>query len=195
MTERRLLLLAPLLVQVLMAAPLGAAPTVSLAETVMAQVAALPSRTADFVEEKHLSSLTVPLVSRGHLAFTRPDHLEQDTETPKPERLVIEGDQLTITQDGEAPRTVSLDEHPALRALADTLRATLAGDLTALRRLYAIEEQGTLQVWRLLLVPRAPALRRALARVTLDGSEAELRQIDIQQANGDEQRLTIVASK
>jgi hypothetical protein len=82
-----------------------------------------------------------------------------------------------------------------LQAVADTLRATLAGDLVVLRRLYAIEEQGTPQAWRLLLMPHEQSLRRVLARVTLDGSEAELRQIVIQQANGDEQRLTIVAPK
>lgn len=190
MTDGRAALLAPLL-----ALSLVAAQPASLAEAVMAQMAALPSRSAGFVEEKHLSSLATPLISRGHLSFTRPAHLEKDTEAPKPERLIIDGDQLTITEGGEAPRAVSLDEHPALQAVADTLRATLAGDLVVLRRLYAIEEQGTPQAWRLLLMPHEQSLRRVLARVTLDGSEAELRQIVIQQANGDEQRLTIVAPK
>jgi len=186
MADRRSLLLAPLLAPLLAAAP--AAP---LAEAVMAQLAALPSRTTRFVEEKRLASLTAPLVSRGRLVFIRPAHLEKDTEAPKPERLVIDGDQLTIAEAGEAPRTVALDEHPALRALADTLRAALMGDLATLRRIYAIEEQGTMQAWRLMLVPHAPALRGALARVTLDGGGAELRQIVIQQANGDAQRLTL----
>jgi outer membrane lipoprotein-sorting protein len=184
--ERRPLLLA------LAALPLlAAAPSASLAETIMAQLAALPSRSTGFVEEKRLASLTAPLISRGRLVFVRPAHLEQDTEAPKPERLVIDGDELTITTDGEAPRRIALDAHPALRALADTLRAALAGDLATLRRLYAIEEQGTMQAWRLLLVPNAAPLRRALARVTLDGSGAGLRQIVIQQANGDSQRLLL----
>ena len=186
MADRRNLLLAPLLAPLL-----AAAAALPLAEAVMAQLAALPSRTTRFVEEKRLTSLTTPLVSRGRLVFIRPSHLEKQTEAPKPERLVIDGDLLTIAEDGEAPRTVALDEHPALRALADTLRATLMGDLAALRRIYAIEEQGTLQAWRLMLVPLAPALRRNLARVTLDGNGAVLRQIVIQQANGDAERLTL----
>jgi outer membrane lipoprotein-sorting protein len=190
MIDRRLRLLAPLLT--LSAMPAQAA---SLAEMVMTQAAAIPSRSTDFVEEKRLASLTAPLISRGRLAFTRPSHLEKNTEAPKPEHLVIDGDRLTITEDREAPRTVSLDEHPALRALADTLRATLSGDLAALRRIYAIEEQGSPQSWRLVLVPRDLALRRTLARVTLDGSEADLRQIVIQQTNGDEQRLIMSVQK
>jgi outer membrane lipoprotein-sorting protein len=187
MADRR----APLLVLLLLLLVSGAAHAASLAETVMAQLAAQPSRAASFVEEKRLSSLTAPLVRSGRLLFTRPARLEQDTEAPRPERLVIDGDQLTITEGGEAPRSVALDDHPALRALADTLRATLAGDLTTLRRLYAIEEQGTPATWRLLLTPSQPALRRVLARVTLDGGEAAIRQIVIQYNNGDAQRLTI----
>lgn len=186
MADRRSLLTAPLLV-----ALLAAAPAVPLAEAVMAQQAGLPSRSIGFVEEKHLASLTAPLVSRGRLVFIRPAHLEKDTAAPKPERLVIDGDRLTIAEDSAAPRTVALDEHPVLRAIADTLRAALLGDLATLRRLYAIEEQGSRQEWRLMLMPRAPALRRALARVTLDGDGADLRQIVIQQENGDTDRLTL----
>lgn len=175
-------------------------PAGSLAETVMAQLAGLPSRRASFVEEKRLASLAAPLVSRGELVFTpasgvTPAHLEKDTATPRPERLAIDGEQLTITDADGAQRLVSLDEHPALRALADTLRAALAGDLATLRRIYAIEEQGTPQAWRLLLVPSDRSLRRMLARVTLDGSNAELRQLVIQQANGDEQRLLIQGAR
>lgn len=164
----------------------------SLAEAVMAQLAAQPARATDFTEEKRLSSLAAPLVSHGRLSFVPPARLEKDTVAPRPERLVIDGDQLTIASDNQAPRTVALDEHPALRTLADTLRAVLAGDLTTLRRLYTIEEQGSPAAWRLLLVPNQPSLRRALARVTLDGvTDGRIRQIVIQQANGDEQRLIL----
>jgi len=190
MADRKLLLV------VLLATVLPAvADAASLAEDIMARMAALPSRSTNFVEEKRLTSLIAPLISCGRLVFTpaagpSAARLEQDTEAPKPERVVIDGDQLTIAQSDGAPRTLSLDDYPALRTLADTLRAALAGDLATLRRLYAIEEQGTMQAWRLMMVPRDAALRRVLARVTLDGSGAELRQIDIQ-SDGDEQRLTI----
>ena len=187
MIERVALVLAALLLPT-------RAHAASLAETVMAGLAGQPSREAGFTEEKRLASLTEPLVSRGRLVFVRPARLEKITQTPKPELLVINGETITVTADGQAARTVSLDEHPALRALADTLRATLAGDLATLRRIYDIEEQGTPDAWRLLLVPIRPAMRRALARVTLDGGgdgDGELRRIVIQQANGDEQRLTV----
>jgi hypothetical protein len=175
----------------------AASRAASVAETVMAEMAALPSRSADFVEEKRLTSLTQPLVSSGRLIFVAgsPARLEQDTLAPRPERLIIEGNTVTLIEGDGPPRTVSLDEAPGLRALADTLRAALAGDLATLRRIYAMEQQGTTQAWRLLMVPNDPALRRVLARVTLDGAAATLRQVDVQLGNGDEQRLTIQSAR
>jgi hypothetical protein len=43
------------------------------------------------------------------------------------------------------------------------------------------------------MTPRAAGLRGALARVTVDGSDSDIRQIDIQQSIGDEQRITVQA--
>jgi len=184
------------LVTALLLATSGAHPAWagSVVDGILARMTALPAREARFVEHKLLSSLTEPLVSRGRLVFRPPGHLEKDTESPFRERLVIDGDTLTIAQAEAPPRTVPLDAQPALRALADTLRAALAGDLATLRRLYAVEEQGTAATWRLLLVPDRPGLRRVLARVTIDGGGIDLQQIDIQQTNGDEQRITMQAA-
>ncbi len=194
MAERRLIRALLILVAGCLPAVSHAA---SLAEAVMAEMAALPSRSAYFVEEKRLGDLTTPLVSNGRLIFVAgsPARLEQDTLAPRPERLVIEGNTLTLTEGDGSPRTISLDESPGLRAIADTLRAALAGDLPTLRRIYAIEQQGTLQAWRMLMVPNDPILRRILARVTLDGAGSALRQVDIQMTNGDEQRLKIQSAR
>jgi len=158
---------------------------------IMTRIAALPARTAQFTEEKHLSSLSAPLVSQGRLAYRPPGHLEKDTDTPIRESLVIDGDTLTIAQADAAPRSIPLDESPVLRALADTLRAAVAGDMATLRSLYTVEIQGDATAWRLLLTPIGAGLRTALVRVTVDGSQTTLRQIDIQQVGGDEQRMTI----
>jgi outer membrane lipoprotein-sorting protein len=171
------------------------APTTARADDfidgIMARIAALPARTAPFTEEKHLSSLSAPLVGHGQLVYRPPGHLEKDTETPIRESLVIDGDTLTIAQAGAAARSVPLDASPALRAVADTLRAAVAGDMATLRSLYAVEVQGGAPAWRLLLTPIGASLRAALVRVTVDGSQTTLRQIDIQQVGGDEQRITI----
>ncbi len=181
MARRALLLLAALLAG-------GAAP---LAEGVMAGIAALPSRSTGFTEEKTLPGLSQPLLSSGRVVFTRPDHLEQITEAPQAERVVIDGDRLGVELASGERRDFALSENPALGLLAQTLRAVLQGDLATLRALFVIEEQGDMANWRLMLTPRVPAMQRFLARVTVDGRQAGIAQIVIQQADGGAQRLML----
>jgi hypothetical protein len=116
------------------------------------------------------------------------------TETPRPERVVIDGDTLSIQPATGEARSFSLAANPALGLLAATLRATLEGDVATLRRLYDIGEQGSIDTWRLLLMPRDAALRGVLVRITVDGAAADIRQLDIQQQDGGEQRLTVRTS-
>ena len=169
----------------------GMAQDSGLAATIMRHLAALPDRRAAFIDEKTLASLAAPLHSAGTFVFRHPDRLEKLTSTPRPERMVIQGGTLTLAEAGAAPRTVSLDAHPALRLLASTLIATLAGDLPALQKLFSVTATGTLASWRMVLRPADASLARFVASVTLDGAGDDLRVLRIVQANGDAETLQV----
>lgn len=192
MVDWRLLLRAalPLGVGLVWSLPAGAEPA-SLADVIMARLATLPSRSTPFVEEKRLPGLSEPLVSSGQVVFVRPGRLEQLTEKPRPERVIIAGDTLSVTLASGETHTFSLSDNPPLGLLTATLRATLDGDIATIRRLFLLEEHGNLAGWRLMLIPKDSGVRRFLARVTVDGREAEILQIVIQQAGGGEQRLML----
>jgi len=156
----------------------------------MARLAAVPERRARFQEEKRLAALTEPLRSTGRLLYRRPDRLEKVTESPEAESLVVDGDRLVITTGQEPPRVVDLAAHPEVRAAVDAVRGPLSGDLAALRRSFAVTASGTPAAWRLVLVPTDPAAR-LLATVEVDGAGDQPREVVIQQADGDEDRLLI----
>ncbi len=61
-----------------------------------------------FTEVKTIAALTVPLYASGELLYRRPDYLEKVTEQPRPERMVVEGDRLTISTAGEPAREIDL---------------------------------------------------------------------------------------
>nr|WP_321986415.1 outer membrane lipoprotein carrier protein LolA [uncultured Lichenicoccus sp.] len=187
MTERPLLLSTVLCVLCTM--PCRADET--LLRQIMQRLAARPSGQAHFSMQKHLSSLAAPSLSQGTLSYRKPDRLEQDTTAPKPERLLIEGDTVSIASPGQPDRTLSLDDSPALRILVDTLRGALSGDLATLRRHFTIEEDGGLGRWRIVLRPTGNVAAQVVKVAYVDGGGADLRQIDIVQANGDEQRMAI----
>jgi hypothetical protein len=157
----------------------------------MARFSAVPERRARFTEEKRLAALTTPQRSTGQLLYRRPSYLEKDTDGFDGERLVVDGNRLVLTEGQEAPRVVDLAAHPEALALVDSIRAPLAGDLSALQRTYSITASGTLSEWRLVLQPRNPAAASLVARVSVSGGSDGPREVLIEQANGDSDRLLI----
>ncbi|MEO8713776.1 MAG: LolA-related protein [Acetobacteraceae bacterium] len=160
----------------------------------MTSLARLPERRAIFQEQKTLGALDRTLRSSGRLFYRRPGHLEKITLAPRPESVIVDGDQLSLTDPDGTSRSLDLDNQPELRALVDTLRASLSGDLATLRQLYRVSIDGSMSAWRLALVPSDRRLARFLRETVIDGAGTELRAIRIIEANGDEQRMTIEAA-
>ena len=157
----------------------------------MARLAQAPERRATFEEEKRLAALDQPLRSTGTLLYRRPRHLEKRTTYPVPESLVVDGDRLVLTAGQEPPRVVDLGGQPEIRALVDTVRGVLAGDLDTLRRLYDIRAEGTPSAWRLALTPTDPRAARFLRVVRVAGASDQVRGIEVVEAGGDTQLLRI----
>ena len=164
-----------------------------------AELGARRERQAQFNERKFSALLKAPIESSGTLTFRAPDLLEKRTIEPQRESVRIEGN--VVTYEG-APlggtvqkRTFALSDAPLLAALSESLRATLAGDLSALRRHYdviwsAVQAQVRAQVqatkgWQLTLVPRERALRDAVAKIVLHGAGSEVSMVEIVEASGD----------
>jgi outer membrane lipoprotein-sorting protein len=145
---------------------------------------------ARFHERKYLALLTEPVDSSGELTFTPPDRLEKRTTSPKPETLTVDGAQLVIERDGRK-RTLALEENPGVGVLIESIRGTLAGDLASVSRQYSVELDGDAAKWRLTLRPRDPSLRTIVERVEIGGTAAEVRSVEIFQADGDRSVMTI----
>jgi hypothetical protein len=148
-------------------------------------------RHARFVERKFSALLKAPVESSGTLVFRAPDILEKRTIEPQRELVRIEGSIVTYegapVRGSTQKRAFALSDAPQLAALIESLRATLAGDLPALRRHYEVSltaPQGE-QGWQLTLVPRDRALRDAVARIVLRGTAGEVGAVEIVEANGD----------
>ncbi len=156
----------------------------------MARLAQPASRGGSFVEDKTIGALTTPLQSTGRLSYAKPSRLEKLTSFPQQESLLVDGNRLIINGGAEPPRVVELDGQPELRALVDTIRGALSGDLTLLQRLYDVAGTGTLADWHLVLHPRDPAIAKLVREVDIDGG-ADVRMIRTISPNGDTDTLRI----
>jgi hypothetical protein len=145
---------------------------------------------ADFSETKYLSMLKQPLESSGLLIYDAPDHLEQRTSTPRPQSVVLDHGIVTL-QIGQRRRVLRLADYPQLAPLIDSIRAILAGDRAALERAFELDFSGTLAHWQLRLQPRDAQLAATLKRIDMQGEGDAVREVQVQQSDGDRSVMRI----
>lgn len=158
----------------------------------MRELSARSGGHARFVEKKYLAVLDQPLEQSGELSFA-PGRLEKLTLLPRRERVIIDGDALTIETEGRnKPRRLRLRNYPALWGLVEGLRATLSGDLETLQRFYTIKLTGPRVDWELALAPRVDEMRAVVEQIRIRGIDANIRQIELTEAKGDRALMQII---
>lgn len=162
-------------------------------DALMAQLAGVRSARARFVEKRYFAMLRKPVESMGVLQYDAPDRLEKIVQKPRPERLLLEGDRVTLEADGGRRRkSLTLGEMPELASLVVGLRATLAGDTAALRQHFDIQFDGPAQRWRLTPAPRDRKAARLVKSLQIFGNGADLNAVEVTQADGDRSMMLMV---
>ena len=167
-------------------------PALSRAESVwdvrqlMREMSQVSESKAKFFEHKHMAVLTRPLESSGTLLFRSPDYVEKHTLKPKIESVVLDHGVLTV----ESParnfkRTVVVQEYPAVWALVESIRATLAGDLPSLTRFYKIELEGESAHWKMRLLPLDAKTSAAVREILISGRGHRVDSFETVEPNGD----------
>jgi outer membrane lipoprotein carrier protein LolA len=159
-------------------------------DQVMRLLAARRHGHVEFIEQQFLAVLKRPIESSGELFYDAPDRLEKRTSQPRAEDLVLAGGELTVERHGRR-RVLDLQRFPQIRPFIESIRATLAGDRSALERVFHVEFAGDVHRWSLTLVPLDRQLLRTLSEVRIDGSLDQLHRVEIRQPDGDRSLLTL----
>lgn len=176
----------------LSAFPTGAADERWNLVELMRNLKAVDSSRAQFFERKELAILDRPLESSGTLIYQAPARLEKRTLAPEGERLVLDGDELTIEGvEGGWKKSFALREHPIIRAVVESIRSTLAGDLATLRRFYDVQLQGRESSWQLALTPRDAGMKAVVEEILISGSGKSMSRVEIREVGGDRSVMTI----
>lgn len=156
----------------------------------MRLLAKVESHEAHFTEKKTLVLLTEPMISKGTLRYRRPNYVERNTTSPKPARFIYENDDITVEANGRQ-RRIQANTQPALGALIESIRATLAGDEYALRRHYKLALTGTGTNWVLELTPVNASIAHRVRQIRITGAQEQLRLVEILEVSGDQTHMTI----
>jgi len=164
-------------------------------DQIMAALRSVHHVDARYIERRYLHALRAPIETRGSLRFDAPDHLEKATDpmaNGPADRLTINGNQLTIDRGTAAPLVLALNEHPEIGVLVDSIRATLAGDGSALQRTFDVTPSGMLDEWQLVLRPRDVRQRALLQWMRIGGHGERITAIATQDGEGDRSEMSIV---
>jgi len=156
----------------------------------MESLARHPGGPAKFTETRHLALLDKPVVSTGEMHFTPPDRLEKRTLTPRPEYMLLERDRITVERD-QRRMTIRLGSRPEVLAFIDSVRNLLSGNQVSMERSYLMQLQGKPANWVLTLHPKDAEIAALIQRITVSGSDNQIRTIEYLQADGDRSVLAI----
>lgn len=159
-------------------------------DQLMTDLAGQKGGNARFVEKRHVAVLDKPVLSSGEMVYSPPYRLEKRTLSPKAETLVLDRDTLTMERD-KRKLSINLNSRPEALAFVDSIRSTLAGNRQALEQNYALQLQGERAQWVLTLVPSEPTISALLQRITVTGSQSQVRHIEYLQVDGDRSEISI----
>ena len=148
-------------------------------------LAAVTASRAEFTETKYIYVLDEPLKLEGVLLYRAPDYVRKVVGSPYPESYEASGDKLTIENPDAGRRTVSLDEHPGVRAFVEAFRATLAGDFMRLQEYYAVKLEGEASGWTLRLRPLPEQMSAYVSKITIRGHGPVITKVETLEKNGD----------
>ncbi len=167
-------------------------PALSRAESawdvrqLMREMSQVSESKGKFVERKYMAVLNRPLESSGTLLFRSPDYVEKHTLKPKIESVVLDHGVLTVENPARNfKRTVVVQEYPAVWALVESIRATLAGDLPSLTRFYKIELEGESAHWKMRLLPLDAKTSAAVREILISGRGHRVDSFETVEPNGD----------
>jgi hypothetical protein len=151
---------------------------------VQAAIAEVSLVQAEFREKRVLAGFSRPLESRGTLVFSRRFGVYRRQTSPLPLETVISSRGI-FQRGSEAWGAVDAARNPAARGLLGVFLSAFSGDPGVWGEQFDVEFTGTLEAWRVRLLPRrGRSLARRVKAITLEGSRALLFHLTMEELGG-----------
>lgn len=172
------------------ASPMAPTPSFNDLDQLMGLLAMRQHGRVEFVEQQFLHVLNHPIESSGELRYDATDRLEKRTLKPRAETLILSGGSLTVER-AHSRRILDLHAYPQVLPFVESIRATLAGDRSALEKLFRLEFSGNVARWTLTLLPLDSKVKNSVTQVRIDGMRDQLLKVEIRQPDGDRSLMTL----
>lgn len=146
---------------------------------------------AQFVQERLITDMTRPTVSRGRIAVSRRDGLLWRIESPL--RLTLAFAPTGIVETGpDGVRRVRAQGRNVETEIGRMLRGILGADEKTLRESFDATAAGNPERWTIRLAPRAREMARVLREIRLAGGR-HLEMIEVEETVGNQTTIRLRA--
>lgn len=172
---------------------LAAAPaTYAADESPLPQIGAplekYPVVRAEFIQTKQMTALKRPLVTSGHLVFSRSQGVLWQIEQPYQAAYILGEDSIVEIAADASRRVRTLREVPGLAQVGRVFRSMLGANTAALRNYFEAVTKGDAARWEMRLTPKQPQLAQFLKGLQLQGG-LFVESIQIEENGGDLTRI------
>ena len=170
-----------------------AANNPALLAQLSARSKAIQSLQGQFVQQKHIAVLPMPLNSTGKFSFEQGKGVDWETLTPVRNAVHLTPKGISFEDDK------GKSQHPAtqqagVEVVAKIFMGVITGELDDLNNYFSVVASGSEQQWKLLLTPRSANLAAYIQTIELHGGEFT-EQLDIAETNGDKTHIAITTDK
>ena len=146
---------------------------------------------ASFVQERTISGMAQPLVSRGEMVIAQRQGLWWHQTAPFPMTLVLDDRHMVQRVSTQPPQVMTAESNPQMFQFNHLLRALFQADEQVLRENFNLDfrDQGN-DNWQLSLMPKAAPLNKIFNRIVLQGSMF-LDRITLDDKQGDKTAITL----
>lgn len=145
----------------------------------------------EFVQEKHLRSLAMPLSSRGQFVLSKQLGLLWKVQQPFAKTYRIDGQGVSLLADNVWQTQPG--QNVAARQ-SQLFLAVLQGDQRALEADFTLQLQGNAEQWQLQLLPKAVFLQHIFKVIEIHGG-ALVERIELHETQGDRTVMRMLNSQ
>ncbi len=164
-------------------------PAVALAWSTADLLEALAAEAPEelvFEEIRDVELMQTRVRGEGVLSFEPPDTFIRELKRPRSERLIIEGDSVTLEEGGEVRHTFQYGDDAGVDAIILLMRALHGrADAEAMEETFRMRLEGDREAWRWILTPRAGGARQRIQRMTLYGAGSRVERSVLREGGGD----------
>ena len=149
-----------------------------------AQLRQIPVFRGAFTQTKRILVLANPLVSTGRFVSSAEKGLYWRVITPFATETLFASDGIFQKDDTDTWKSAFPEGQAAVQSFVKVMRSVFAGDPRGLNQSFAVYFEGSLERWRIGLLPQSGQMQRFVRYIILHGA-ASIAGVEVAEGNGD----------